>query len=381
MIRVMHIDAGNMYGGVETFLVSLARYRSLCPEMDPEFAVCFEGRLASDLAKTGVWVHRLSEVRSRNPLSIYRARKRLGRLLARGRTDVVVCHMPWVQAMFGPVVRKHGLPLVCWLHGASEGKHWIERWASRTRPDLVFCNSNFSMRGVVGIFPRAKGRVLYYPVANEHENPDPGARAALRAEFATDADSTVIIQVSRLERWKGHTFHLDALAKLRDLPGWTCWIVGGPQRSDEVTYNSELKDKAIALGLADRIRFLGQRADVAKLLGAADIFCQPNTAPEPFGIVFVEAMFAQLPVVTTALGGAVEIVDERCGVAVEPGNVDALSSALRHLIVDEGARSRLGAAGKTRAEQLCGVESQMNRLFRELSSLAGVCSHDRSRSA
>ena len=381
MIRVMHIDAGNMYGGVETLLVTLARYRDLCPDMNPEFAVCFEGRLASDLAMTGAVVHPLGEVRSRNPLSIYRARRQLSRLLSEGRIDVVVCHMPWVQAMFGPVARSHGIPLVCWLHGASEGKHWIEKWAGRTRPDLVFCNSNFSMRGVARIFPGVESRVLYYPVADVNEPLNPAARAALRAELTTEPDSIVIIQVSRLERWKGQTFHLDALAKLRDLSGWTCWMVGGPQRSDELTYHAELKARATALGLADRVRFPGQRADVPKLLAAADIFCQPNIAPEPFGIVFVEAMFASLPVVTTALGGALEVVDERCGVVVAPGNIEALSDALRHLIADQQARVRLGNAGKNRAERLSGVGLQINKLFTELSSLTGVRSASHIRSA
>ena len=53
-------------------------------------------------------------------------------------------------------------------------------------------------------------------------------------------------------------------------------------------------------GIAGRVRFLGERRDVAACMHAADIHCQPNTAPEPFGLVFVEALYAGLPVVTTA---------------------------------------------------------------------------------
>ena len=51
------------------------------------------------------------------------------------------------------------------------------------------------------------------------------------------------------------------------------------------------------------------------LLAAADLFCQPNTAPEPFGLSLVEALQAGLPVVTSGIGGACEIVDASCGVA------------------------------------------------------------------
>ena len=115
-----------------------------------------------------------------------------------------------------------------------------------------------------------------------------------------------------MESWKGHALHLDALAHLRDLPDWRCWIVGGAQRPHEVAYETMLRRRADTLGLAERVVFTGHRTDVARLLAAADIQCQPNTGPEPFGITFVEAMAAGLPVVTTAMGGALEIVDDSC---------------------------------------------------------------------
>ena len=64
------------------------------------------------------------------------------------------------------------------------------------------------------------------------------------------------------------------------------------------------------------------------VLGAADIFCQLNASPEPFGIVLVEALAAGLPVVTAASGGACEVVDESCGELVAPGDSRALARVL-----------------------------------------------------
>ncbi|MFQ5745405.1 MAG: glycosyltransferase, partial [Acidobacteriota bacterium] len=314
-MRVLHIGAGNLYGGVETLLVTLARYRDLCAGMEPEFALCFEGRLSAELKAASVPLHMLGRVRTSRLYTVLRARHRLAGLLRRSSFDVVLCHMAWPQAIFGPTVRRAGLPLVVWRHDAGDGRHWLERWARRTEPDLTICNSRFAETALASFCPGIWTEVIYCPVAL----PEPvSQREAMktRSELGVSAKTTVIIQVSRLETWKGHQLHLEALGKLRKLPGWVCWMVGGAQRPHEVRYLDNLKQKAARLDIADRVLFLGQRSDVPQLLAAADVHCQPNTGPEPFGITFIEAMYAHLPIVTTALGGAQEIIDGSCGMLV-----------------------------------------------------------------
>ena len=81
-------------------------------------------------------------------------------------------------------------------------------------------------------------------------------------------------------------------------------------------------------------------------MAAADVFCQPNTGPEPFGMVLVEAFYAGLPVVTSGFGGAAEIVDQTCGVLTKPGDAEAVAAALRGLIEDPSRRRALGAAAQ-----------------------------------
>jgi glycosyltransferase involved in cell wall biosynthesis len=124
------------------------------------------------------------------------------------------------------------------------------------------------------------------------------------------------------------------------------------------------------LGLEGRVRFLGHRTDVARVLAAADVHCQPNTGPEPFGVAFVEALYAGLPVATTALGGALEIVDESCGVLTPPGDAGALADALGRLTRDVGVRAGLGAAGPSRAAALCDPARQLTRLHELLGRVA-----------
>jgi glycosyltransferase involved in cell wall biosynthesis len=191
----------------------------------------------------------------------------------------------------------------------------------------------------------------------------------VRAEFATAPDAVVVIQVSRMEEWKGHRLHLNALARLNNVPGWTCWMVGGAQRPPEARYLEGLRAEAAALGIGSRVCFLGQHNDVARLLEAADIHCQPNTGPEPFGITFIEALYAGLPVVTTAIGGALEIVDGSCGMLVQPDDSATLAIALKELIENPELRARLGEAGPVRAAALCDPGRQMARLEEALSRL------------
>jgi hypothetical protein len=61
-LRVLHVSSGNLYGGVEVILATLARLRHLCPEMEPHFGVCYEGRLSQELTAAGAPVHMLGRV-------------------------------------------------------------------------------------------------------------------------------------------------------------------------------------------------------------------------------------------------------------------------------------------------------------------------------
>jgi len=369
-MRVLHIAAGNLYGGVETFLVTLARFRKSVPALDQEFALCFDGQLKEELTATGARVHNLGAVRIRQPLSIWKARNRLRAILDERRIDVVVCHMAWPYAIFAPVVRGSERSLVFWLHMATDGRHWLERWSRMTEPDLAIAPSRFVAATMPALFPRIEAHVVHCAVAA----PDASARrerSNVRAELNTPPDAIVIVQACRLEEWKGHAVHLRALGQLRDVPGWICWMVGGAQRPHEVRFLESLRTQASELGLAERVRFAGQRSDVPRLLAAADIYCQPNTSPEPFGIAFIEALYAGIPVVTAQIGGAIEIVNGSCGVMVSPDDPDALAAALERLIADGEERRRLGKAGPARARELCDPAQQIDLLRKALPNLCG----------
>lgn len=364
-LRALHVYPGNLYGGVERMLATFAGVR--VPGLEQRFALCFEGRLADEVRAARAPLEMLGPVRASRPWAVVRARRRLARVVEDTRPDVVVCHSSWTQGLFGGVARARGIPLVFWLHDAVTGQTWADRFARRTRPDFAVCTSRFAGGTLPLLWNYLPSAVIHPPV------PRPEAalvdRRMVRARLRTAEDDVVILQASRMEAWKGHRLHVEALGRLRDVAGWTCWVAGGAQRAAEEAHLAETYALAQQLGVADRIRFLGQRDDVPALMASADLLCQPNLGPEPFGIAFVEAMHAGLPIVATAIGGAKEIVSADCGILVPPQDPAALADALRRLVYDPADRALLGAAGPAHARALCDPHQQTTRLRDVLASV------------
>jgi glycosyltransferase involved in cell wall biosynthesis len=368
-MNVLHLHSGNLYGGVETCLLTMAREAAHAPIMRSQFAVCFDGRFSQALRDLGCAPQELGAVRLSRPQSVRRARAALRDLLRRAPVDVVVCQQTWSCVVFGSVVREMGLPLVLWVHMASDGGHWLERAVRLTPPDAVVCNSRFSASRVAGWLPKAPRHVAYCPVSI----PGPTsaeARRQTRQDLGVTDDRMIVGMAARAEEWKGHRVLIEALGQLKDRAGWVCWIAGGAQRPAEAAYMESLIRLVREHGLDDRVRLLGARNDVNELIAASDVYCQPNLEPEPFGLSLIEAMYAGLPVVTTAAGGALEIVDDTCGELTPLGNVPAVAAAIDRLAADPSRRDSLGTAGRHRARALCAPDLQMPHIERVLASAA-----------
>ncbi len=366
-MKLLHVYSGNLYGGVESTLVVLARERATFPALEPEFALCFDGRLARELRASGTPVHLLGGVRASRPQTVLRARRALRALLRERQPDVVMCHSAWSYSLFAATARRAGYPVGFWLHDAVRGTHWTERWARLRAPDVVIYNSEFTGKTVQRVFPRARAELVHCPVAPPTVS---ATREAVRREFGVPPETVVIVQVGRLDRGKGHALLLHALGFLGDLPGWECWIVGGAQRATEKTYEAQLKTLVVSRGVRTRVRFLGERDDVANVLAGADIFCQPNAQPDSFGVAIIEALYARVPVVATDMGGPTEIIKGHgCGLLVPPRRPDEFANALRSLIENPTRRHAMGAAGPARARLLCDPGARLRQLHDVLSTL------------
>ena len=161
---------------------------------------------------------------------------------------------------------------------------------------------------------------------------------------------TTLLCVARIDRQKNQMMIVEALAKH---PEMTARLVGPVTQQD---YRAELERRAVELGVADRVAFVGAlRPGSPELLGEyanADVFVLPSRH-EPFGIVVLEAWAAGLPVVASDVGGLGKLCAAHPDAAITfaPGVIDALDDALRRVGGDAALRERLSSAGRAAAAE------------------------------
>ena len=152
-----------------------------------------------------------------------------------------------------------------------------------------------------------------------------------------------LTMVARFEEPKDHATLLHALAAL-DSSEWELELIGGGPKEREVRALAE------RLGLTRRVHFAGPSGNVAERLAVAQVFVLTSRS-EGFPRSILEAMRAGLPVVASRVGGVAEAVhDGETGFSVPPNDRPALTEALRRLITDPEARTRMGLSGRRRYE-------------------------------
>lgn len=345
-MRVVHVAAGELYGGIERMLATLAG--TATEALAQHFAVSPAGRLARELRDGGVQPLALPSARASRPFSVLAARREFGRALDALRPDAAIFHGSWAHAIYATVARERGLLVAFWQHAPIVHPHWPDRWAALTAPDIFFANSRFTAASPA--FRGVPVQIVYCPV---RPAPDvsPQQRRAGRTELGAGDADVVVLMAARLEAWKGHRILIEAGRLLGDR-AVKIWIAGGVQRASEQGYFEQLQADVEAAGANTSVSLLREREDVPAVMQLADVYCQPNTAPEPFGIAIAEAMRAGLPCVVSNTGGAAELVDVECGVLTPPGDAAAVSEAISRFAADPVRRCAMGRAAAARAARM-----------------------------
>jgi glycosyltransferase involved in cell wall biosynthesis len=361
--RVLALTVGLGVGGVERLLLlSAPRLRALGFDMR---IGTFKsgGALLDSFERAGVPVVDFGARHRRDPISLVR----LARYLRTGRIDIVHAHLFYANVAARLAGWLAAVPVVLTAHHDTDlwmGPHHrlLERVTARLSDRVLTC-SEAVRRFAIERHGLPAGRVVTLANAIDVEAipSGPEARARARGLLGAGPEERLVGTLGRLhEPKKGLKSFLSAAARVAAAdPRVRFVLIGdGPSRADLMRF-------AASLGLGERVRFEGERADAANLLAGLDLLVQPSLW-EGFGLSALEAMAAGLPVVASRVGGVPEVVrDGLDGLLVPAGDPVRLAAAMTAILGDPDRAARLGAAGRERARR----EFHIDRLVRQTASL------------
>jgi glycosyltransferase involved in cell wall biosynthesis len=351
------------YGSFERFLVALA---DGCAAEGARTHLVFPGPPASPafVADATAEMHAIPS--PRGP-----ADPRFGARLARLLRQVGATH---VHAHFG-VDAYHALAVASATGGRRYATKHItpgtsRRTLSRTRHrwlagrvERFFAVSRRVADGLAALgVPPEKIDVCHLGIDVRAYHPDPAARAGVRRELGMADGTAIVLSTSHLRAGKG----IDVL------PGLAAQLSADARDAVVVAAGAgplagQLAAAARDLGVPpDRLRFLGPRLDVPRLLAAADVFVFPSNGAEGLPLGPLEALAAGVPLVATAVSDLPELLGG-AAVLVPPGDDAAFVEACRRLLDDDGMRAELARRGETLVNERLSVgsavEAHVRRYF------------------
>jgi glycosyltransferase involved in cell wall biosynthesis len=365
---VLHVLSGCTIGGCEQHVLALLS--RLDRERYEPWLACFEAE--PDEATPMVPMFKAAGIRTID----LRARRRsdpaafarFGRLLRRGRFDIVHVHSFRTElgaTLFGRLLR-WAPRVIRTVHNVDEF-YVSPRYARLAKVSARGLDRIVAISDAVGDFLREEGGLpsdkivrIYYGI-----DPAPYRPNAPSPVERDDARPTIGV-IARLAPQKGHRVLLDAIPAIaKQVPNVRVRLIG----HEELSTVRELREYAEQRGVADRVSFEGFRGDVASVLAEIDLFVLPSFW-EGFGLVLLEAMAAGRPVVASAVGPIPEVVvDGVTGLLVPPGDPGALAAAIVRLLTDPELAEALGRAGQARVEAEFGLDTMVARtqaLYEEL---------------
>ncbi|MCP3934110.1 MAG: glycosyltransferase family 4 protein [Actinomycetia bacterium] len=188
--------------------------------------------------------------------------------------------------------------------------------------------------------------VVANPIAEVQTVPTNEARARL----GLPDDRHIVAVLAHLHPSKGHDVMVEALTHWSPSVRPILAIAGGDLYKGSDSYGRDLGQRVEALGLRHDVSMLGNVDDVDLVYAAADVVVHPSRHPEGFGRVAVEAQSSGTPIVATAQGGVLGLIDhDETGLLVQPDDPAALFEAVDSVMWPGPRRTRLISKGKTAA--------------------------------
>ena len=344
-IRVLHLAEAMVRGGAESLIVEHAR----CAGPGVRVFVCAlnrEGPALEAAAAAGATIVRLP--RGGGPLRPLARVHALARAMRAARIDAVNGHNPTGGLYAALAGRLAGVRAVVRtehsLHyaGRHSGLYPLIEGVLTLMTRRVVCVCRAVLDSHARRLPWAARR--FVTVANGISSaPRTRPRQETRAALGADPGAPLLLTVGSLTTQKAQHVLIDGFARARrDVPQALLLIAGdGPLRA-------ALEARAAAFGVADGVRFLGAREDVADLIEACDLFVL-SSEREGLPVTLLEAMRGGRAAVVTRIGGMPEAVEDGVtGRIVPAADAGALGVALTALLGDPAAREAMGRAAATR---------------------------------
>lgn len=385
-MRILYVNQTADVSGAERSLLSL--WDGLGDRVEPLVA-CPDGPFAELVEARGIRREpivgteasfRLHPVHtSRGLAEIGRSALQVRRLTGRLAPDLV--HANTTRAALLALLARHRRPPVLahirdWVPEGRFSGFVLGQVARRA--DLLVANSEFIARQFDGLKLRCPIEVVHNPVDLRRFDPGSVDREEVRRELGLGPAEPTIAVVAQLTPWKGQDDAIRILAELRAgglganllLAGSAKFGAAGTQ-FDNRGFERRLHDLAAELGVADSVRFLGERDDPPRIMAATDVLLVPSWQ-EAFGRVVIEAMAMGVPVAATDVGGPGEVVRPgEDGLLLAPRQPSAWADALAPLLGSEEERGRIGAAGRERAREF-GLDVHAERMLSCYALLAGA---------
>ena len=360
-MRVLHVVESLDRGGLERVVCDLAIEQHRRGHFVEVMCLFTAGEFASDLKAAGLHVL----VAGKRPGLDLTAMGRMRAAARNGGHEVVHTHNPVANyyACMAMPLSWHKWPIVNTRHnmGArnpADRREQLFRLSIMRTAKVAMVSPQVSRKFVdSGVVPQAKAAVVRNGIPiNRYVQATDEARSAARQTLGVPPESRIVGSVGRLVGVKNHALLLRAIAPLCHAdPALRIVLIG------DGDLRETLQRQARDLGIADQLLLTGERADIAQVLPAFDIFAMPSIS-EGHSIALLEAACTGLPTVATEVGGNPEIVQQgRTGLLVPSQDDEALRVALGALLSDPPRRRAMGEQARTWACDTVSLDAMTTR--------------------
>lgn len=374
-ILVIHQSA-ELYGSDKMLLTLLARIDRTV--FNPIVILPGEGPLKEEFEKQGIRVFIAPVLKlyrdmftPSNLLDFFKSHRKAMKILAQLHKEYNfdIVYSNTLAVLSGMLfARKKKLRHVWHVHEIIEHPKTIANafaWLLNKYSDTVICISHACKNNLIKRQAGLEKKCII--VHNGLQTEGEGTALTNQKEvFGFAPHDIVVTLVGRISRFKGHIWLMSSYIEFLRDTDIKLFIVGSTVPGQEF-YLHELEALISEHQLENKVILLPFTKNMKAVWASTDIGVVPSTEPEPFGLVALEAMIAEKPVVAANHGGLTEIVvDNETGYLVEPGNNELLANAIKKLADDAALRAKFGRYGKQRALSHFSVDNYVAQISKIL---------------